>query len=95
MKRKLIIFFAILVLACSCKKQENTEQEIIENINVKEEEMQQQNLDENNKIEKNNYVSYNGNLSLKGNNIVNEHGEIFTLQGISSHGIQWFCCNIS
>ena len=90
MKRKLIIFFAILVLACSCKKQENTEQEIIENINVKEEEMQQQNLDENNKIEKNNYVSYNGNLSLKGNNIVNEHGEIFTLQRISSHGIQWF-----
>ena len=41
-------------------------------------------------MEKNNYVSYNGNLKLDGNNIVNQYNEVFRLKGISSHGIQWF-----
>ena len=44
----------------------------------------------NNKIEKNNYVSYNGNLKLDGNFIVNKYNEKFQLKGISSHGLQWF-----
>lgn len=42
------------------------------------------------KVEKNNYVSYNGNLSLEGNNIVNQYKEKIVLKGISSHGLQWF-----
>ena len=42
------------------------------------------------KVEKNNYVSYNGNLSLDGNNIVNQYKEKIVLKGISSHGLQWF-----
>ena len=42
------------------------------------------------KVEKNNYVSYNGNLKLDGNNIVNKYNEKITLKGISSHGLQWF-----
>lgn len=39
---------------------------------------------------KNRYVSYNGNLSVNGSNLVNQYGETFILLGISSHGIQWY-----
>lgn len=43
-----------------------------------------------NKVSKNNYVSYNGKLSVKGTDIVNQFGEKFQMRGISSHGVQWF-----
>ncbi len=43
-----------------------------------------------NNKEKNNYVSYNGNLSVKGTKIVNQYGEKIILKGVSSHGLQWF-----
>lgn len=39
---------------------------------------------------KNRYVSYNGNLSVKASNLVNQYGETMILLGISSHGIQWY-----
>ena len=43
-----------------------------------------------NNSKKNNYVSYNGNLSVKGTKIVNQYGEKIILKGVSSHGLQWF-----
>lgn len=39
---------------------------------------------------KNKYVSYNGSLSVKDSNLVNQYGETMILKGISSHGIQWY-----
>ena len=41
-------------------------------------------------IEKNDYVSYNGNLKVDGRYLVNQYNEKIQLKGISSHGIQWF-----
>lgn len=43
-----------------------------------------------NDIVKNNYVSYNGFLSIENNNLVNQYSEKIMLRGMSSHGIQWF-----
>ena len=43
-----------------------------------------------NNVKKSIYVSYNGNLSVKGTKIVNKYGEEVVLKGISSHGLQWF-----
>lgn len=43
-----------------------------------------------NKISKNIYVSYNGELKVNNNNLVNQYNEIIRLKGISSHGIQWY-----
>lgn len=40
--------------------------------------------------QKNNYVSYNGNLKVVGKSLLNQYGENIQLRGISSHGIQWF-----
>ena len=76
MKKLILLLITILLLGCACTKQE-----------VKEKKMNKQ---EEVQIEKNNYVSYNGNLKLDGNNIVNQYNEKITLKGISSHGIQWF-----
>ena len=42
------------------------------------------------KIEKNNYVSYNGQLKIKDNTLVNKYDEKIQLKGISTHGVQWF-----
>ena len=42
------------------------------------------------KIEKNNFVSYNGYLSIKDNTLVNQYNEKIQLKGMSSHGMQWY-----
>ena len=42
------------------------------------------------KVEKNNFVSYNGWLKIKNNTLVNEKEEKIMLKGMSSHGIQWY-----
>ena len=42
------------------------------------------------KVTKNNFVSYNGKLKVSGTNLVNQYGEKIQLKGVSSHGIQWF-----
>ena len=76
MKKLILLLITILLLGCACTKQE-----------VKEKKMNKQ---EEVQIEKNNYVSYNGNLKLDGNNIVNQYNEKIVLKGISSHGLQWF-----
>ena len=76
MKKLILLLITILLLGCACTKQE-----------VKKKKMNKQ---EEVQIEKNNYVSYNGNLKLDGNNIVNKYNEKITLKGISSHGLQWF-----
>lgn len=41
-------------------------------------------------IEKNDLVSYNGNLQVNGINLQNQYGENFRLKGISSHNLYWF-----
>ena len=82
MKKKFIFLILILLLLTSActKKEESKSKKVKEKNEIKEE----------TKKEKNNYVSYNGTLSLKGNNIVNQYNENITLKGISSHGVQWF-----
>ncbi len=76
MKKLTILLIVVLLLGCACTKQK-----------VKENKMKEEKQEV---IEKNNYVSYNGNLKLDGNNIVNQYNEKITLKGISSHGLQWF-----
>ena len=83
MKKKIILLLMVLVLLTSaCGKTETTAKK--NNANKKETTVTEK------KVEKNNYVSYNGNLSLEGNNIVNQYKEKIVLKGISSHGLQWF-----
>lgn len=38
----------------------------------------------------NNGYEYNGKLSVKGPDLVNQYGEKFQLYGLSTHGLQWF-----
>lgn len=83
MKKKIILLLMVLVLLTSaCGKTETTTKK--NNASKKETTVTEK------KVEKNNYVSYNGNLSLEGNNIVNKYNEKIVLKGISSHGLQWF-----
>ena len=83
MKKKIILLLMVLTLLTSaCGKTETTTKK--NNANKKETTVTEK------KVEKNNYVSYNGNLSLEGNNIVNQYKEKIVLKGISSHGLQWF-----
>ncbi len=42
------------------------------------------------KQESGNAVAKHGALSVKGTNIVDKNGQIFQLQGVSTHGINWF-----
>lgn len=72
----------LTLLTSACGKTETTTKK--NNANKKETTVTEK------KVEKNNYVSYNGNLSLEGNNIVNQYKEKIVLKGISSHGLQWF-----
>ena len=74
------MFLVLLTSACG-KKEANIKKE---KANKKETTVTEK------KVEKNNYASYNGNLSLEGNNIVNQYKENIVLKGISSHGLQWF-----
>lgn len=78
MKKLTVLLIVVLLLGCACTKQE-----------VKEKKMNKKEKQDV-VVEKNNYVSYNGNLKLDGNNIVNKYNEKITLKGISSHGLQWF-----
>ena len=81
MKKKLLILLTIITLfTCACDKQE------VKKVNNKK----KKTTIVETKKEKNDYVSYNGTLSLNGNNIVNQYNENITLRGVSSHGIQWF-----
>ena len=83
MKKKIVLLLMVLVLLTSaCGKTGTTTKK--NNANKKETTVTEK------KVEKNNYVSYNGNLSLEGNNIVNQYKEKIVLKGISSHGLQWF-----
>ena len=80
MKKKILIFLflPILVLGITgCQKKEVKEKDKPMN---KEE----------TKVEKNNYVSYNGKLKIKGIDLVNQYDEKILLKGISTHGIHWF-----
>ena len=83
MKKKIILLLMFLVLLTSAcgKKEANIKKE---KANKKETTVTEK------KVEKNDYVSYNGNLSLEGNNIVNQYKEKIVLKGMSSHGLQWF-----
>ena len=81
-KRIVLLLMALVLLTSACGKTEANIKK--NNTNKKETTVTEK------KVEKNNYVSYNGNLSLDGNNIVNQYKEKITLKGMSSHGLQWF-----
>ena len=74
MKKKVIFIILILLLLTGCN---TNKKNIVKNISKKS-------------IVKNNLVSYNGNLSLSGINLVNQYGEKIQLRGMSSHGLQWY-----
>ena len=79
MKKILIILLIpILILTITgCQKKEVKEKEKT----IKK---------ETTKVEKNNYVSYNGKLKIKGVDVVNQYDEKVLLKGISTHGLHWF-----
>ena len=90
MKRKIIFLLIIAVfLITGCNKRENG---LVEKNGGKNDIIQtdDENKEKTNTVEKNNYVSYNGNLKLDGINLVNQYGEKIQLKGVSSHGLQWF-----
>lgn len=85
MKKILIILLIVFIFTTGCQ---NQNKEIIkeqENSNIGDSSME-----EVDKIMKNNFVSYHGNLKLDGTDIVNQYGEKIQLRGMSSHGIQWY-----
>ena len=80
MKNKLLIVSLITILiltmtACG-KKETKVEEKSMKN----KEEVK----------DKNNYVSYNGKLKIKGVDVVNQYDEKILLKGISTHGVHWF-----
>ena len=76
MKKKLLLVLLIgLFLVVGCTNDKKTTKKVNE---PKKQEV------------KNNYVSYNGNLKVKGTKLQNEKGEDIVLRGMSSHGLQWF-----
>ena len=77
MKKIVVVLLIALVIVTGCSKKEDVKKH--NKSNKKE-----------TGLVKNNYVSYHGNLKLKGVNLVNEHGEKVQLKGVSSHGLQWF-----
>ena len=79
MKKYLLILIVILLVGCNnSKKEKPRKKDNSKKIKIE------------NKIEKNNYVSYNGNLKVKETNLVNQYDENIQLRGISTHGIQWY-----
>ena len=80
-KKRIITILLLVILICGCSSKKNVEKQVkkIDKEKTKTAE-----------IEKNNFVSYNGNLKVDGTNIVNEHNEKIQLKGISSHGLQWY-----
>ncbi len=82
MKKISLILIILIVFTCGCqnKKLEEVKEEK-EMIDVEKPEL---------KPEKNNFVSYNGNLKLNETNLVNQYGENIQLRGMSSHGLQWY-----
>lgn len=65
-------------------KNSNTSENIIEN--QTSEKLIDDSKEQNNKTP----LEINGKLSVKGKNIVNKNGDIFLIQGVSTHGISWF-----
>ena len=92
-KKSLIFILLIILLVTGCGNKDKTEWRNIPKETSKptvEENKEIKNNTKEEKIEKSDYVSYNGNLKLDGTNLVNKYGEKIQLKGISSHGLQWF-----
>ena len=88
MKKKSLALILVLVLLLSgCSDKEKND---LNNTQTNKETNNPVEKIIDNKIEKNNYVSYNGSLKLDGTNLVNQYNEKIRLKGISSHGLQWF-----
>ena len=91
MKKRLLIIvvFMFILLVTGCGKEKREEWiDISDRLNNEQETIVDDTKEE--KIEKNDYVSYNGSLRLDGVNLVNQYGEKIQLKGVSSHGLQWF-----
>lgn len=73
----------LCVTGCKTSKEELNDN----NTSNKKEQIIEENK---NIIEKNNLVSYNGNLKISGTSLVNQYDEKIQLKGISSHGLQWY-----
>lgn len=79
MRKYILVLLLVFSVACNKKVEEKP-------IKIHNEKQ----VEEETKIEKNIYVSYNGNLKVKGTNLVNQYDEEIQLKGISTHGIQWY-----
>ena len=82
MKKMSIVLLCLLLVLCGCSKKDILDEPSKIPDNVIE--------DVTEKIEKNNYVSYNGYLKVDGVNLKNQYDETIVLKGISSHGLQWY-----
>lgn len=80
-RRSIIVILLTILLISGCSNKEATKK-IDKNVNNKSTITK--------KVEKNNFVSYNGPLHLDGTDIVNQYDEKIQLKGISSHGLQWY-----
>lgn len=88
-KISIILIIIILSVCCACSKQRSNNKDSNKNKITTQESNNKSNSNDNKQV-KNDYVSYNGNLKLNGNTIVNQYGEKIILKGLSSHGLQWF-----
>ena len=88
MKKTIINIFLILGLIIFCTYLLSLK--TVTDVSKKQEENIEENVKKEEKMEKNNYVSYNGNLKVEKTNLLNQYGETIQLKGISSHGIQWY-----
>ncbi len=77
--KKIVLVLCICLLLLGCSRKEVTEKENSKN--------KEKVVD---KVDKNNFVSYNGDLKVNGVRLVNQYNEDIQLKGISSHGLQWF-----
>ncbi len=77
--KKIIILLCLCLFLSGCSKEKDKENVIEKSDEEKERE-----------VVKNNFVSYNGPLKLKGNKLVNQYDEDIQLKGVSSHGLQWY-----
>ena len=81
--KKIIFILCICLLICGCGREVATSKKSTKKDNSVEKESSE-------KMEKNDYVSYNGKLSVSSTDLVNQYGEKIQLKGISSHGLQWY-----
>lgn len=87
-----LVLIAILCVYVYTEKKNSKKSEMANNIqeNIISNENNTSSENVNNTKESSTPVEIHGKLSVKGTNIVDKNGDIFSLKGVSTHGIAWF-----